>query len=314
MKPIIPFVHRITENEEARWISELNAHWPGCEVRPLRQLSNAQIDAASVAIVANPDPEDLNQLPNLKWVHSLWAGVENLVQHWHRTDIPIVRMKDPALATTMAEAVLTWALFLQRNMHRYARQQKHNQWLALDYQPMSDCTVGIIGLGKLGMATAAALNAQGFKTIGWSQSEKHIDFMPSFQGRDGLKTVVEQSDIVVVLLPLTAETNGLFDTTMFSAMKANAHLINFARGPIVEVESLLNFLNNNPNSHAVLDVFDQEPLPPETPLWQHPSVSVLPHITAPTLPESAAKIAIENVKRYFETDMIPGAIDRVKGY
>ena len=314
MKAVIPFIHRLTDDEESHWVSQLNSHWSGCKVQPLNQLNQMQITKAEVAIVANPDPTELDQLINLKWVHSLWAGVESLTQNWSRSDIPIVRMEDPNLATTMAEAVLTWALFLQRDMHLYARQQQDRIWQPYDHRPANHCTVGILGLGKLGMASANLLNTYGFKTLGWSHSQKHLDFMESFQGRNGLKTVIQQSDIIIVLLPLTAQTKGLLNAELFSIMKANACLVNFARGPIVETEALLNFLEKHSHSHAVLDVFDQEPLPAQSPLWHHPSVSVLPHISAPTLPESAAKITINHVKKYLETGTIPKSIDRAKGY
>lgn len=247
MKTVVPFVHRINDSEEALWIEHLNAHWPGCEVRPLRMLSEDDKNNAEVAIVANPDPVELRQLPKLKWVQSLWAGVENLTQFSADTGISVVRMEDPNLASTMAEAVLTWALFLNRDMHRYAHQQQDKVWQPFSYKPASDCTVGILGLGKLGLASARALNAHGFKTIGWSYSQKQIDFMSTFQGRDGLTTVARQSDIIVVLLPLTAQTKGLINAELFSEMKAGSCLLNFARGPIVEIEPLLDFLGKTPS-------------------------------------------------------------------
>jgi len=171
-----------------------------------------------------------------------------------------------------------------------------------------------MGLGELGQAAAQKLLQAGFKVAGWSRTPKEITGVENFTGADGLDTLLGKSDIVVLLLPLTKDTHHLLNQQRFAAMKKTACLINFARGPIIETQALLDALKQGIISHAVLDVFINEPISQDCPYWHHPKVTVLPHISAPTPLISAAAIVARNVATWRQSGHIPATIDPARGY
>ena len=296
------------------WLDALQEALPEERVLPLAELTKQQRACCELAIVANPCPQDLACLPQLKWVHSVWAGVERLVEDLQSSPVKIVRLVDPQLAQTMAEAVLAWTLFLHRNMPLYARQQAQGIWLAHNYVPPQQKTVALLGLGELGQASAELLRAAGFQVSGWSRSRKSVPGVQCFAGNEALPAVLSGADIVVCLLPLTPETENILNATTLGHMRSGAALINFARGAVIDDDALLAALDTQQLRHAVLDVFLKEPLPPAQWQWQHPQVTVLPHISAPTHRETAAAIVAANVRRFRTTGRIPTSVDKLRRY
>ncbi|MDJ0707411.1 MAG: glyoxylate/hydroxypyruvate reductase A [Leptolyngbyaceae cyanobacterium MO_188.B28] len=313
MKAVIPFVTQLADDGTA-WLHALRAVMPEHNLSPLEELTAEQCAAAEVAIVVNPDPADLADLPNLKWVQSLWAGVEGLLADTRDANFAIVRMTDPQLAETMAEAVLAWTFYLHRDMPRYRKQQLDRIWRQHPLPLPHQRTVGLLGLGNMGKAAAKRLLQQGFKVCGWSRSQIDIEGVETVSGADGLPQVLQRSNILVCLLPLTNQTHGLLNHDTLGLLPNGASLINFARGPIVDTQALITHLNSGRLSHAVLDVFDQEPLSPQSPLWSHPNITILPHISAPTNKQTAAAIAAKNINRYLSKGEIPPSVDRTRGY
>ncbi|MFD1702831.1 2-hydroxyacid dehydrogenase [Methylopila henanensis] len=310
----IALLTRLDAAAEESWLATLSKALASESVVPLRAIEPERRAAVEIAIVADPDPADLAGLTGLRWVHSLWAGVERLVAELGAGAPPIVRLVDPEMARTMAEAALAWTYYLQRDMPAYAAQQRQGVWRPLDYRPPSRVTVALLGLGALGQAAAARLGAAGFVVRGWSRSPKALAGVETFSGERGLDECLAGADIVICLMPLTTDTRGLMNAERFSAMKPGAALVNFARGPIVVVDDLLAALDQGRLSHAVLDVFEIEPLPASSPLWGHDRVTVLPHVSGPTDRDSAAAIVAANVRAYRETGAIPAVVDLVRGY
>jgi glyoxylate/hydroxypyruvate reductase A len=214
----------------------------------------------------------------------------------------------------MAEAVLAWTYYLFRDMPAYATQQRVGNWQQLPYRRPDSVTVGLLGLGALGAAAAVRLRDAGFKVAGWSSSPKQLADVETYAGADGLDEVLARSDILACLLPLTDETSGLLDADFFSRMKPGASLINFARGKIVVTADLVAALDRGQLKHAVLDVFEVEPLPADSRLWQHPSITILPHISAPTDAETAAAIVAKNIGDYRRTGQLPPTVNMARGY
>ncbi|WP_417686867.1 2-hydroxyacid dehydrogenase [Roseibium sp.] len=312
---VLPLVARGPEDELSSWIDSLNsALGPETTVRLLPDLSREESAAVEVAIVANPDPADLASLPALKWVQSLWAGVERMVAELPANGPKIVRLVDPQMAETMSEAVLAWTLYLHRDMPRYARQQAERKWQEHTLKLPSERIIAVLGLGNLGQAAALRLKANGFNVIGWSRSSKDIAGVETRCGEDGLKSVLSRADIAVLLMPLTEDTRDLIDTRRLSWMPHGAQVINFARGPIIDDDALLGALDEGRIAHAVLDVFAAEPLSDDHRYWDHPSVTVLPHISAPTIHSTASRIVADNLRTYFDKGTIPQAVDRTRGY
>ncbi|CAN7565951.1 glyoxylate/hydroxypyruvate reductase A [Rhizobium rhizogenes] len=311
---MIALVTRIPDEAEHLWLEALSLRMPDEKIVSFRHLDEEDRAAVDIAIVANPDPMDLARLPGLTLIHSLWAGVERLVSELGDSTLPVVRLVDPQLSRTMAEAVLAWTYYLFRDMPAYARFQRERSWQQLPYRRPDQITVGLLGLGALGEAAAHRLTDAGFKVIGWSRSAKDVEGVKTFSGDDGLNAVLSRSDILTCLLPLTSETRGLLNAERLALLPANASLINFARGPIVVSEDLLQALDTGRLNHAVLDVFDVEPLPVDAPFWDHPRITVLPHISAPTDRETAAAIVADNIRSFRRTAALPSIVDFARGY
>jgi glyoxylate/hydroxypyruvate reductase A len=317
-KPVIAFISQLALSEQQSWLQLLSAKLP-CEVILLAdELSSEQKLQCEIAIVANPDPKALEQFPNINWLQSLWAGVDALVAQLTRDkqtpSFKLSRLIDPILAQTMSEAVLTWVLYLHRDMPKYLQQQKSAYWLQHRYLLPQERTIGILGLGELGKLSALRLVDNGFNVVGWSQSKKSIIGVRCYSGDQGLITMVKQCDILVCLLPLTPATYQLISHDFFQQLPKGASVINFARGGVIASNALIENLDNGHLEHAILDVFEQEPLDENSAFWLHEKITVLPHISAPTHFESAGKIVADNVKRYRESGQLPVCIDWQKGY
>jgi len=310
----IAFVSRHNEAEEKEWLDTLQKAMPEEVIISVRTMDKALCAAVELAIVANPDPADMACLTSLKWIHSVWAGVERLVEELGQNMPPLVRLVDPEMSRSMAESVLAWCYYLQRDMPLYARQQREKIWQPHPYRPPSTLTVGLVGLGVLGQAACQKLQQGEFNIVGWSRTPKQLPNIETFTGTDGLDLMLSRSDIVVLLLPLTRDTHYLLNEARFSAMKRGAGLINFARGAIIDTQALLDALEKDIITHAVLDVFIHEPISQRCPYWHHPKVTVLPHISAPTPLASSASIVARNVAEWRLNGRIPATIDPILGY
>ncbi len=315
MLPLVPFVRRVEEGQHPELVAALRRELPGVELVEHADIAPDRRAEVTAAIVDGPSAEQLATLPNLAFVQSTWAGVEAIIPAVP-AGVAIARMVDPQLTATMTEAVLAWTLYLHRDMPRYARQQRERAWIEHPLVRTSDRRVGIVGLGVLGTAAARCLADLGFEVGGWSRSAKTIDGVACFDGDDGLTALFNRSDIVVNLLPHTAETTGLLGAEVFAALPPGSALINFGRGQTVDDAALLDALDRGHLDHAVLDVFDVEPLPADHRFWSHDAVTVLPHISGPTSVDTAAVIAADNVRRFLATGELPGdaLVDRARGY
>ncbi len=314
MHSITPFIGQVSTQEQDEWIKVINTHSKNCKLAPIGQLSENEKQHAEMAVVANPDPTQLTLLPKLKWVQSLWAGVETIFAADIDPNIQVVRLTDPQLAESMAEATLAWSLYLHRNMPQYRAQQNQSMWAPLPLELPQNTNISVFGLGKLGSLAATRLQQNGFTVKGWSKSKKTIDHVETFHGNAGLTEILPHTNIAIILLPHTPHTENLFDEELLNQLPKGASIINFARGSIVVEQDLLKALDNEHLEHAVLDVFIQEPLATDHVFWSHKNVTVLPHISAPTTVATAAVIAADNIDLYMENGTIPQAADRALGY
>lgn len=311
---MIPFISQLPATEQAIWVEKLNAKLPNETVVLATDIPKEKRSSCTIAIVANPGITLLSEFKNLHWLHSVWAGVEKLMASLHTSTIQVTRLVDPHLSQTMAEAVLAWSLYLHRDMPTYAIQQQNKQWQQLDYIPASKRRIGILGLGELGRVSALQLQQNGFQVMGWSRTAKTLAGISTFSGEIGLVDMATQSDILICLLPLTSATKGIVNTALLNKMPKGSSVINFARGDIIATDDLLKALDDKQIKHAVLDVFEQEPLSSHSELWQHPNITVLPHISAPTNMNSACTIVADNIMHYRQTGQLPECVDKVKGY
>lgn len=310
----IALVTRLTPSSETAWVGHLRRALPGETIDNFHELSPEQRAEVDIAIAANPDPADLLELPGLIWVQSLWAGVERLVAELGTFPRPIVRLVDPELARTMAEAALAWSYYLFRDMPAYGAQQRRREWTQRPYRKPEQTCIGVLGLGELGTRATNRLREAGFRVVGWSRRQKDIEGVDCYSADDGLKEMLSRCNILICLLPLTEQTRNLLDAGTLAALPEGAQIINFARGAIINDAALLAALDSGHIRHAVLDVFSVEPLPSESPYWGHEAVTVLPHISATTDPATAALIVAENILAFRREGILPPAVNLVSGY
>jgi len=271
-----------------------------------------------VAVVANPLPGSLRGLPRLRLIQSVWAGVERLLDDdTVPLDVPIARMVDPALASAMAETALWAVLSLHRGFYAYQRQQRQMVWRQLPQLRADELSVMVLGLGAMGLACVRALAPLGYRITAWSLHDTPRELPGGVlhtHGDDALFPCLRGSSIVINLLPLTPATRGLLDARFFGAMPRGAALVNLARGAHVVEADLRAALGTGRLGHAVLDVFEQEPLDAKHPFWRHPRVTLLPHAAAVTDPRSAAQLVAANVKALLDGRPIAHVVDRARGY
>ncbi len=314
MDHLVAFCSRFSQREEQKWLEELSTLMLNANIIPFYKLTTEQKKKVQVAIVANPNKEELAELENLRWVQSLWSGIENVLEATAGRDVEVVRMVDPVLSDTMAEAVLAWTFYLHRDMPQYQLQQRNKEWKQHPLITPCERKIGLLGLGALGKASAQKLLENGFSVRGWSRRPSDLKGVPCYHGEEGLVRLLKKTNILICLLPLTDETRGLLNKETLSILPESASLINFSRGQIINEEDLLYCLNHHHLKHAVLDVFAQEPLPQNHPFWELSNITILPHISAPTNKQSASRIVASNILSYLKTGIIPDAVERKLGY
>ncbi len=274
---------RSSVDSAARWSGQLSRLMPGLDIRVWPQIGDpAEID---YALVWRPEPGLLAALPNLKLILSLGAGVDHiLIDPQLPRDVPIVRLVDPYLTDAMSEYVVLQVLRLHRRDLDYRTQQQAGIWRELPQPNAGERPVGILGFGEIGQDAARKLKALGFPVSGWGRGEKTVEGFATFAGAAGLPRLLAQSEILVCLLPLTSETQGILNARTFAALPKGAGLVNAGRGAHLVEEDLIPALDSGQLSAAALDVFREEPLPQGHPFWQHPRILVTPHIAGTTNP------------------------------
>ena len=279
---------------------------------PRDELTVLPANDVDVALVATPPPGTFEKLGRPKLVQSLWMGVEKLLADPALPrGVPLARMIDPGMVAAMSETVLAHVLDWHRHLYAYRRQQQAGTWRRIEQRLASDRTIGLLGLGELGGDAARKLLALGFRVAGWSRRPKQIAGVQSFTD---LAAMLPLCDVLVCLLPLTSETQGVLGARAFSAIKPGACVINVARGAHLVVPDLLAALDSGRLAHAYLDVFDTEPLPAGDPLWRHPGITVTPHIAALTEPRTALPRIVENIDRVRRGETPLNLVDFKAGY
>lgn len=271
------------------------------------------------ALCWKPPEGLLARLPDLEVIFSLGAGVDALLGDPELPGKPLVRIVDPDLTGRMTEWVVLQVLMHHRMQRRYDESQRAKQWAPLDQPPAAAVGVGIMGLGVLGRAAAKALRSLGFKVSGWSASPKEIPDIACFHGTDGLVPFLTETDILVVLLPLTPDTEATIDYGLLSGLRRTNHmggavLINAGRGRLQVEEDILRALADGILAAASLDVFAEEPLPPSSPFWTHQKVTVTPHVAADSDPDTICREILRQIANYEAGRPLENVVDRRRGY
>lgn len=272
-------------------------------------------EAIRYALVWRQPPRSLAQLPNLKAILVLGAGVDSVLSDPELpADVPVVRLVDAGLPGPMAEYALYAVLHFQRRMADYFEQQRAAIWQRRDELLARQWPVGVMGLGVIGATVARRIALQGFPVVGWSRSGKAVEGVEVFAGSAGFEAFLARSRVLVNVLPLTPQTRGILSASTFAAMPRGSYVVNIGRGGHVTDADLIAALDSGQLAGAMLDVFEQEPLIATHPFWRHPKVIVTPHAAAPTLASESEAQVIDNIRRLERGEPPLGLVDRDKGY
>jgi glyoxylate/hydroxypyruvate reductase A len=297
----------------ARWRPFLTAAWPERDLRFWPGIGDKA--AIDYALVWHPEPGLLASLPKLKLIVSLGAGVDHILRDpTLPAGVPILRLVDPYMTQAMSEYVVLQVLRLHRLDFDYRAQQAATEWREHAQKNAPERTVGILGFGQLGQNAGRKLKALGFDVAGWSRSAKDVPGLATFAGPEGLDALLARSEILVSLLPMTAETESILDASLFARLPRGAGVVNAGRGRQLVEADLLAALDSGQLSAAVLDVFREEPLPPAHPFWRHPRIIVTPHVAAETHPPTAAAIIAQAIDDLEAGRPVAHMIDPRRGY
>lgn len=295
--------------------------FPGREVINMADPANAGRDLSGIdyALVWKQDPKLFDSATNVKAIFSGGAGVDHILRVGGLPEhVPLVRFVDRSLTDRMSEWVVLQCLLHLRQMPAYARAQAKRHWEELAQPEARDVTVGVMGLGVLGQDAARKLKVMGFHVIGWSRSAKAIEGMQTFDG-SGLDDFLAQTDILVGLLPLTAETRGIYNKALFAKLRQGGALgkpvfVNAGRGGSQVEADILEAVHNGVLGGASLDVFETEPLAADSPLWAEPNVIVTPHAAAASDVAALMRHVEAQIARHESGLPLEHVVDRTLGY
>lgn len=292
-----------------------------------RELPDAHVDiwgqgppgSADYAIAwAAPGKEFFDQHRRLKAFFGTGAGVEKLLSSTDMpTAIPVIRLEDAGMGTQMADYCVYTVLHWLRRRSEYDEQQRAHAWKQLPADDPADWPIGVFGLGVLGLQVAAAFRALGFSVNGFARSAHEHPGIQSFADQGGagdFAAFMRASRVLIILAPLTAATQDLFNRDTLALLPPASYVINVARGGLLVEEDLIELLDRGHLAGAALDVFRKEPLPPDHPLWSNPKVRITPHVSAITVIEPSARQVAEKIRRLERGEAVSGVVDRRRGY
>jgi len=299
---------------EKQFRAALHQYVPNLDVRTWPNVGNTS-DITYAALWLPPEGL-FASLPNLTHIFALSAGVDRLLRAPDLPNhVPIYRLIEGGMSTPMSEYVLYGVLQAQRQMHLLSDAQNAKQWMRDAIEPLAaQWQVGILGAGVLASAVAKRLIMNGYPVRTWSRSRKKLDSVTSYAGQEEFNDFCTGLNTVVCLLPLTPETEAIMDQTFFAKLPKGTSLINVARGEHCIDKDLIDALDSGQISSALLDVFQQEPLPETHPFWSHPRVQITPHIAAPTSGAVAAVQVAKGVADAVAGRTPAGLVKRQVGY
>ena len=312
-------IHGGTENWSGeRWKQRFGEV---CRDRSVLPLAEAKLVPAEVhyAAVWKPVPGELAGFANLKVIFNLGAGVDALMADKTLPGVPLVRVAVVDLTSRMAEYVALHALMHHRQEPYLRESQRQKRWAPKHQWPAGAISVGIMGLGVLGAHAAGVLKHIGFRVSGWSRSERRVEGVQCFHGEAGLDAFLRQTDILVCLLPLTSNTRHVLNRDVFAKLNRTSPLgapvvINAGRGGLQNEADIIACLDDGTLGAASLDVFAEEPLPPQSPFWTHPKVVLTPHNAADTDPDAISRYVASQIERFEAGGELENVVDRGRGY
>jgi glyoxylate/hydroxypyruvate reductase A len=295
------------------WLDAFATKMPELEVRVWPDVGDrAEVDVLLTVRIAKGE---VARFPNLKFIALIAAGADRLLEDPDiPPHLPIVRAVNPEMALTMKAWVVYQVVRYHREMAQYEADQAAHRWNRRAVAPPREVRIGVMGLGVLGGEAARALVDFGFDVAGWSRRGRGMEGIEDFIGPDGLRPFLARSDILVSILPFTKDTEGLLDADAFAALPKGAYVISCGRGELIVEDDLKAALDQGHLSGAALDVFREEPLPPDHPFWAHPLVTITPHNASTGSAWHAVDVVIENIRRMKAGENLIATVDCEAGY
>ena len=295
------------------WQRALQQAMPDANLRIWREGDTAPAD---YALVWKPLAAMLRGRTDLKAIFNLGAGVDAILQLGDAlpVGVPVIRLDDAGMGIQMAEFVAHAVLRYFRRLDEYAMQNSVQAWHFLKPFDKQDFSIGVLGLGVLGNRIIDALRSFDFPINGWSRTQKNLAGVHCYAGRDQLDQFLQASKVLVVVLPLTIETENLLDHAKLSQMPRGSYVINVARGAHLIEADLLALIQEGHISGATLDVFREEPLPLAHPFWSEPRISITPHISALTMRDESARQIAMKIQAMQNGQPVIGVVDPQRGY
>lgn len=263
----------------------------------------------------DPPKGVFQKYPNLRLISSMTAGINHILKDSNLPqDVYVTKVNDPLHKYDMATYALTLCLGHIRNMPVYATQKRTKKWKQQVYQRPEDVEVGIMGFGSIGQEIGKLLIKNDFKVNGWSRSSKDVEGITSYFGQDQLDEFLQKSAILICVLPLTKETEGVLNRDLFNKLPEDAYLINMARGAHLVEEDLEKALKEKKLSGAALDVFGDEPLPENHSFWENEKITITPHVAGIVTPESVLTSLKENYRLINNGEKPNDTVDVSQGY
>jgi glyoxylate/hydroxypyruvate reductase A len=255
----------------------------------------------------------LRRAPRLRWIQVMGAGVERVLVPELPPRVVVTRVAG-VFGPWMAEYTLGWCLWVTQRIELFRQAQRHRQWRVVDPLRLRGATLCVVGLGDIGRVIAGTARRAGLRVIGVSRSGRPVAGVARTYRPRALVAALGAADFVVLTLPLSGETRGLIGARELAAMKPSAWLLNIARGPVVDERALLGALRGRRIGGAVLDVFDEEPLPADHPFWGLDNVAITPHIAGPSVPAEITPVFNDNLRRYVSGRPLRDVVERRRGY
>jgi glyoxylate/hydroxypyruvate reductase A len=299
-----------TGTEPEPWLAGLRAALPQAQV----ELWQPGASPADYAVVWAPPQQFFDEQGQLKAVFAIGAGVDALLKLRLPPSATFVRLDDAGMAVQMAEYVCHAVIRHFRELDLYAADISQGRWTVHPPRNRADFPIGVMGLGVLGQRVAQALTHFEFPVNGWSRTAKNLDGVRGFAGAQQLDAFLAGSRILVNLLPLTVETQGIMNRNTLSRLRPGGYVINVARGAHLVDDDLLALLDSGHLAGATLDVFHTEPLPLTHPFWRHPKITITPHTSARTLRETSIAQIAGKLMALQRGELVAGLVDVGRGY
>jgi len=301
-------------SQASPWMELFAAALPDAKLarhEPDRSHNNAE--RAEYVIAAYRSSTLFAEQPQPKAVFTVSAGVSHVLRDVPQ-GVPLIRVEDAGMAEQMVRYAIAATMRAALRFDEYARQQRARKWLQHEPRAPQHIVVGVMGLGVIGSAIARALVDEGFAVRGFANSTKTLPGVASFAGGAGWSSYLDGLDVLINVLPATAATRNLLDRQALSRLRDGAHVVNIGRGDVLVEGDLIALLDSGKLGGATLDVFRDEPLPPDHPFWSQPEITITPHVSGLTIPGETVAQIVTKIRALERGESVSGVVDPERGY